>query len=100
MSSGAMTSDELRGGRRALTVGLLAGIVCVAFESVAVATAMPSAVRWRMLASISATAKARWRSPAASGVEGRAGGAGNENSSIRPPSGSARSSFHDCRAAR
>lgn len=45
MSSGAMTSDELRGGRRALTVGLLAGIVCVAFESVAVATAMPQAAK-------------------------------------------------------
>lgn len=32
-------------GRRALMVGLLAGVVCVAFESVAVATAMPQAAQ-------------------------------------------------------
>lgn len=32
-------------GRRALMVGLLSGVVCVAFESVAVATAMPQAAK-------------------------------------------------------
>lgn len=47
---GAVTArDEPRlvddGHRRALMVGLLAGVACVAFESVAVATAMPQAAR-------------------------------------------------------
>ncbi|MEL4358701.1 MULTISPECIES: MFS transporter [unclassified Luteococcus] len=41
----ASTPDAPVAGRAALTVGLLAGVVCVAFETVAVATAMPQAAK-------------------------------------------------------
>ncbi|GAA1393493.1 MFS transporter [Luteococcus peritonei] len=41
----AGTQPPVVHGRRALMVGLLSGVVCVAFESVAVATAMPQAAK-------------------------------------------------------
>lgn len=60
----------------------------------------PEAQGLRHLAFRVATRNARWRRPWASGRLGRGGGEGKENSSSWPPSGRARSSFQESRAAR